>query len=249
MHPAGGMDFTLMLVLGLTSSLHCAAMCGPIIAVASAPVSGLGGGAPRLGAIAAWQAAYHLGRGATYLAIGAALAMMGTAITALFDARLLGGIVQLAVGLVIVGIGAWQLRAGRGAAATRDGPLTRAIRALVTSGHAPGMLGLGLVTGLLPCGVLYAAFARAVAAGSAAEGALLMLAFWLGTVPLLAALGVASGGVFRALGRHAAVLLFAATLTTGVWVAAKGYRNITLPPAAAEIPHCQTHESPLESTH
>jgi len=46
----------------------------------------------------------------------------------------------------------------------------------------------GAATGLLPCGLLYAALALALSAGSAAVGALAMLAFGLGTVPALALL-------------------------------------------------------------
>ena len=96
------------------------------------------------------------------------------------------------------------------------------------------MFGLGLLTGLLPCGVLYAAFARAMATSSPWEGGLLMVAFWLGSVPLLATVGLASGKLVSALGRHAAVLLFVAMLATGGWLTVKGYRNLTAPPAAAQ---------------
>ena len=44
---------------------------------------------------------------------------------------------------------------------------------------------VGLLTGLMPCGALYAAWLCAMSSGSAARGALLMLAFSLGTVPLM----------------------------------------------------------------
>ena len=44
---------------------------------------------------------------------------------------------------------------------------------------------VGLLTGLMPCGALYAAWLCAMSSGSAAKGALLMLAFALGTVPLM----------------------------------------------------------------
>jgi sulfite exporter TauE/SafE len=54
-------------------------------------------------------------------------------------------------------------------------------------GAAPGYL-LGLSTGLLPCGLVYAALAVPVASGSAAVGALSMVAFGLGTAPALVAM-------------------------------------------------------------
>ena len=50
---------------------------------------------------------------------------------------------------------------------------------------------LGLVWGWLPCGMVYAVLALALASGSGAEGGLLMLAFGLGTLPALLSIGLA----------------------------------------------------------
>ncbi len=94
-------------------------------------------------------------------------------------------------------------------------------------GALGGMLGLGLLTALLPCGVLYVAFARAVTAGSAIGGGLALLAFWAGTVPLLAAVGLVSGHAFRWFGRLAPVLLAVAMTVTGGWLVFKGQRNLS----------------------
>ena len=232
--PAAASDLGLMVALGATSSLHCTTMCGPLIAVASAP---LAGDRARIGRLAGWQGAYHLGRGLSYAVIGAVLGLLGQALTALFAARQVGGLLQVAVGLGIVALGAWQLWKG-GVAGSGGGPLARAIGRLVTSGHGGSLFLLGLVTGLLPCGVLYAAFARAVAAPSPAEGALLLLAFWAGTVPLLAAVGFASGSLVGAAGRFAPALLFVAMTVTGGWLSWKGAHSLGLfgmPPATC--PH------------
>jgi len=48
---------------------------------------------------------------------------------------------------------------------------------------------LGVVLGFLPCGLLYGALAAAGGVASAQEGALIMAAFGLGTVPALVAVG------------------------------------------------------------
>jgi len=251
-----------MLALGFASSVHCTTMCGPIIAVASAPLEAMpGSGAvspghlPRaatpncgdLGAcdgqqscartatvagrfgwrLAGWQVAYHAGRGVGYALIGMLLGAAGVAIGALFASRAVGGWIQLLLGVGIIAVGLMELRrpaVNRGGA---GGWLTRGLRRLVTSGHGLGMLGLGLLTALLPCGVLYVAFARAVTAGSAIGGGLALLAFWAGTVPLLAAVGLVSGHAFRWFGRLAPVLLAVAMTVTGGWLVFKGQRNLS----------------------
>jgi sulfite exporter TauE/SafE len=241
----GGLDLTLMLLLGLASSLHCATMCGPIIVVASAPLAGVAPGSagarPAVLRLLGWQAAYHLGRGATYALLGALLAGAGGLVTAAAGGRLLGGVLQIGLGLAIVVAGVWQLRRGKSAlfagkgGSGGGGLLATVLRRLVTSRRGLGMLGLGLFTGLLPCGVLYAALARSVAAPSVPDGAGLMLAFWLGTVPLLLVLGLASSQLVRAAGRFAPAFIFIAMLATGGWLTYKGIRNVTAPPRSAHL--------------
>jgi hypothetical protein len=53
-------------------------------------------------------------------------------------------------------------------------------------------LGIGLVWGWLPCGLVYSVLVWAIAAGGAAQGALLLLSFGLGTLPALLAMGAAA---------------------------------------------------------
>ena len=62
------------------------------------------------------------------------------------------------------------------------------------------MLLVGMLLGLLPCGLSYAAFARTVPSGGAAPGAMLAGAFGVGTVPGLLIVGTAASEVAR---RHA----------------------------------------------
>ena len=55
------------------------------------------------------------------------------------------------------------------------------------------VFGLGLVWGWLPCGLVYSALALAMVSASAKSGALLMLGFGLGTLPMLLAMGSVAG--------------------------------------------------------
>jgi len=222
------MDLSLMLAFGLVSSLHCVTMCGPLVAVASAPLRAEAPGCPAgLGSLSAWQIAYQIGRGVTYVAVGVLLGSTGRALSSLFPARNFGAALQIAVGAVFVALALFGLLLGRGVTApTKDSRLGRLIRRAVTAGRARGMLMMGLLTGFLPCGVLYAAFARSLAADSPLHGGLLMFAFWLGSAPLLVAVGIASGSLLRTVGSYANVLVAIAMLATGAWLAAKGITNL-----------------------
>jgi len=88
---------------------------------------------------------------------------------------------------------------------------------------APGQkLLLGLVLGLLPCGMVYAALLKAVNAGSAAAGAATMLAFGLGTAGALLAIGVFSSAITARLGRHANTIAAVSVALLGAYLLWRG---------------------------
>ncbi len=155
------------LLAGLVGSPHCMGMCGGFAAACARPLRG--------------AALWHAGRLATYAALGALAGALGGGVpgpawvpAALAVPLLLWFSASLA-GLVPAGPARVPGLARLGAAlARRDGSGWRFL--------------LGLATGLLPCGMVYAALALAVAAGSAAGGAATMIVFGLGTVPALALL-------------------------------------------------------------
>jgi sulfite exporter TauE/SafE len=101
------------------------------------------------------------------------------------------------------------------------GLLGRLTRRLDRS-SASGTYRLGLALGFLPCGLLYAALVTAASIGNALWGAAAMLAFGLGTVPVLAAIGIGGARLashsrsIRALG-PAVLLLNAACLIALAW--------------------------------
>ena len=100
------------------------------------------------------------------------------------------------VGLFLIGLGLGLLGV-RWPAFTRHlslaGPLTRLRNALaryLKRGGYQGALGLGLLNGLLPCGLVYAILAKATVTGSALGGAVTMAIFGLATVPALLLVGL-----------------------------------------------------------
>lgn len=197
-------------VAGLVTSLHCAGMCGPLACL-------LGSGAPRGERVdlSLVHSAYHGSRLAAYAVLGAVAGAVGAAPAAFFDTPLVRALPWvLVVYFVFV-----ALKLGhRLPRLALLGRVQLAVRGWVRGRPATQVAAaMGAATPLLPCGPLYFLIAMAAFAGSAARGAELLLAFGLGTVPLLwlvqANLGWLRGRLGPvALGRARTGLAFVAAL-------------------------------------
>lgn len=195
--PASGIVAGLFLA-GLTGSLaHCTLMCGPLVlaqvsdGLARLPAKRLCE-FHRLGAGALLP--YHSGRLATYAAIGAAAAFAGGALGRLAWFGWLSGALLLAGGVVLLtqAARAAGLRLRTRSPDPRHAPARPAVLTrLAARVRKLGGFGLGMVMGLLPCGFLYGALTVAAASASPLAGAAAMLAFGVGTLPSLIAVGVA----------------------------------------------------------
>ncbi len=206
----------------LLGSLHCAGMCGAFVAFAvglDANVSGR--------TRAALQAAYHVGRLVTYTALGAAAGALGGAFDLAGEAV---GIQRAAVALagtlmVVFGVLALLRIAGvRLPAAPAPGILREAAgRALRLASDRPPLARAaltGLCTTLLPCGWLYAFVITASGTAGAPLGALVMAVFWLGTLPILIAVGTGVQALlarFGGLGRRMPVIMASIVIAVGLF--------------------------------
>jgi sulfite exporter TauE/SafE len=170
---------------GLVGTLHCATMCGPLAVAGS-----VGGRGP----------AYLAGRLASYAAIGALCGLIGEHALC----RLPVETVNLAAVVLVALFAGWKAfralvpprQAPPGGAPVRLGKRRVPLLARLLA-HAPRRgFGLGLATGILPCGMLIPAWTLAMGAGDAAGGAAVMAAFWLGSAPGLL-LPMLAGGVAR----------------------------------------------------
>jgi sulfite exporter TauE/SafE len=196
---------TAVFLASLIGSLHCAGMCGPFVAFATLHRKGE---TTRPQGSVLLQLAYHGGRLAAYVTLGAIAGQLGAALN--LGAGWLGfgraaafvaGILLIAFGLsrilVLVGVRlpaipgfgfAHRAIAVGQAAATRLTPVRRA-------------LAVGVLTAVLPCGWLYAFVAVAAGTGQAIFGAAVLFVFWGGTVPILAGLGAGLGTLLVRAGR------------------------------------------------
>jgi len=180
--------FAAVFMTGLLGGVHCAGMCGGIVAA----LSGQAGGRR-------WSLhlGYSTGRVASYAAAGALAGTAGS-VGLLFDGILpvqmtlyvlanvlliglglyLAGVSRIVAGFERLGMKLWQ----------RVQPLTRR---LLPADTLPRAIGLGLLWGWIPCGLVYAILGTALLSGNAVDGAAIMAAFGLGTVPNLLLAGLA----------------------------------------------------------
>lgn len=208
--------FTVLLA-SVMGSLHCAGMCGAFLALAVC-----GTRCSKREAQTA-HAFYHLGRLSSYVAFGIIAGLLGSSLD---FAATFAGVQGAAAGIaassmIIFGLimllrtlgarvpslplpAAWTRLAGGMHRAALNQPARR--RALL----------IGVFTALLPCGWLWA-FAL-VAAGTASpwRGAGIMAVFWVGTLPMLAALGASVRAVGGAFGRHMPLMASIAMTLAGL---------------------------------
>lgn len=192
-------------VLGASvlGSTHCAGMCGPLAAVASAPNRTHLPVLERRPQATRSALHYNLGRLGSYTLLGLIAGGAGALVD--LGGALVGiqGIAIVLASLTLIGMGLrglWLFARGERSASIASGPIVRWASRLRGKRSFPALLG-GL-TGLMPCGWLWAYVVVAAGTGSLVGGAAVMATFWLGTVPALAVVGVALGKLGRRAGAH-----------------------------------------------
>ena len=242
------MDFTLMFVLGLVSSLHCVQMCGPIVlsysAAAGFTPQPLGPGSPLKFALLPQHLAYNAGRILTYAGLGALAGLLGHSVE--FVGRLagiskaamiLGGVLMVVAGILMFGPFGFTSQLGS-ASIQLTSRLLRPMRNLLSSRSTVDRFYLGLGLGFLPCGLVYMALLRSVAAGSAGEGAFSMAAFGLGTSVALLALGVFSSALKLRFNRFGSRIAAAGVIALGIFLLWRGTLPMHISPG---IQGCHEH--------
>jgi uncharacterized protein len=232
-----------VLAASLLGSVHCAGMCGGFVGFYA-------GGAASLRGRAAWwcHLAYNGGRLIAYVALGAAAGLLGAALDTT-GGVLLGvqRITAVVAGVLITLWGVHTLLEALGVRTVRLGA-PRALRSLAGRGIGavaaapplPRALAVGLATGLLPCGWLYAFLVTAAGTGSALGGAALMAVFWLGTVPAMLSVGIGLQVLAGPLRRHIPVACATAMIVVGL-LAVGGRVVVVEPGAGATGPASHAH--------
>jgi len=179
------LDFFAAFIVGFLGAGHCVGMCGGITTMLTSAIDIKNKTASKLSIILS----YNMGRISTYALIGAiagftgslAAKNIGIPVAAL---KFIAGIFLILLGLYI---GQWLMWLTKVEQLGKNvwnilSPLSKNILPVKS---AKGALALGAIWGWLPCGLVYSTLTWSIASGSTFNGALIMAAFGLGTLPAL----------------------------------------------------------------
>ena len=201
-------------LIGLLGGVHCVGMCGGIVSAFSIATPGrrpfpvavtaaTAGSPTRPATFLAAAAdsgtrvlAFNAGRIGSYAIAGALAGLLGS-VPALINLAAVQTAAYWLANAMLVALGLTLMNAWHGLARIEQAGqviwrrVQPAIRRLLPVQHAWQALALGGLWGWVPCGMVYSVLMTALLTGSAAQGALVMLAFGLGTLPLLFSIGIA----------------------------------------------------------
>lgn len=182
---------SMAFITGLMGTGHCIGMCGGLVGALSLSEVGKKGG---------WMfhLLYNTGRITTYTFIGALVGWLGSALAYTDQFRLVTRSLLLVsdVFIILIGLGtAGMLTWLNASNLDFAGPTKTMAAAMLSLRKLPPALAalpLGLLFGFIPCGYLYAVAITAAQSAEVTTGALMLLAFGLGTAPSLLIFGSAT---------------------------------------------------------
>ncbi len=199
------LELLLIIALGFLGSFgHCMGMCGPLTVALA--LSQQDNQANRLSGFQ-FHLLLNIGRVFSYTLVGAALGSLGSIVVASGQFAGIGSSIRhfmaIFTGIVLIWFGIRQIKPKWLPRLPFLHPLQGTIHNRLNSGMdqlstqqqwwTPALL--GGVWGLIPCGFLYTAQLKAVETGSSLAGAMTMLCFGLGTMPMMLGVGVSASKI------------------------------------------------------
>jgi uncharacterized protein len=232
------MDFWQPLIIGLLGSFHCMGMCGPIaLALPLKETS--------------WETRiisgmlYHLGRVITYIFLGLIFGLLGMGIH-------IWGIqqwVSIGVGTVMILSVAFPVffhgMAWTGGLDTLFSGFKKFFGRFFGFRTYLSVWIIGLLNGLLPCGLVYIALAGALVSTSPLNGAIYMTIFGLGTIPALLALSLLGNIISTAFRRRVQKIIPFLIILIGVLFVLRGM-NLGIPYISPKMDHKQDKTEQLQ---
>ena len=167
------------ITMGMIGSFHCIGMCGPI--AFALPLNNESSLAKFFGSLL-----YNIGRITTYSSIGFLFGLAGKGLSIIGFQQGLSVLLGAAI-LIIMLLAKWgtvKLNVPTFFSAAGAG-IRNAVGKLFLKKNFGALYLIGLLNGLLPCGLIYMAVAGAVATADPVKSALFMAAFGAGTLPVM----------------------------------------------------------------
>ena len=217
--------FSAVLLASLLGSTHCVGMCGPLALWAT------GATEKKPGNVTVNTTFYHFGRLLTYVLMGLIAGVIGELVNLGGETLGLRMMAARVVGVMMVVMGLWQLatflpsRSTQVASGNTPKPslitrlLIRVRPFIFKLPRSARALATGLLTAFLPCGWLYVFAFVSAGTASAFNGAIVMTAFWIGTVPLLTGLVISANLINAKFQMIVPITVSILLVVTGVYTA------------------------------
>jgi uncharacterized protein len=173
------------LTLGLLGSLHCIGMCGPI--ALALPVVSNSRSSRVTGVFI-----YNIGRVFTYSLLGFAFGLLGKTFIIAGYQQALSIVLGILILVILISPGGYAHNSKFTSIVFKPVvKLKSALGKLFTQKSYGSLFSIGILNGLLPCGLVYTAIAGAIAVAEPMKAGLFMALFGLGTVPAMLSLSLA----------------------------------------------------------
>lgn len=203
-------------VLGIMGSFHCAGMCGPI--AIALPLHGNSVGGKIFGG-----SLYNLGRTLTYGIMGALFGLLGQGVALLgFQQKIsviMGSLMIISVLFPALFKNQYSMSKSW---FSLVGRLKSTIGQMFSIRSFKSLFFIGMLNGLLPCGLVYMAIAGAIGTGSATLGTLYMILFGLGTIPMMLGISLAGNLVSVAMRKRINRLIPIMVVVVGIFFILRG---------------------------
>ncbi len=203
--------------MGLLGSLHCIGMCGPLTLLlpqkASSKLRFLLG-----------RSIYNLARISVYGLLGFLIGLFGEQLTLFFSQNLLSVLIGLIILVFLFLPNRVVARLDASPPIARfTGKIKSGIKKTRQLGFYQSQLVFGWVNGLLPCGLVYGALAGSFLELSAWRGALFMVFFGLGTLPMMLSVSLGAGLLKKWLGKISRLIIKLTYGLLGIWLVYRGF--------------------------
>ena len=222
------MDFLTAFSIGLLGSLHCVGMCGPL---ALALPIGVGSTGPFL----IGRTLYNLGRVVTYALMGLVAGAIGQKIVFYGFQQT----VSIVAGVFMIAAFAFPVLVGNRLSKLSfldsfASAVQRAFSSLLQRRSVLTMFLVGIVNGLLPCGLVYVALAGSALTGDALQGLLSAAVFGLGTFPMMFVVSVAGRRISQPVRQRIARLVPVFMIALGALFILRGM-NLGIPMVSPKV--------------